>query len=548
MTNKQRLSVGLAAMMLAAATTVCAAPSLSQPGQDIAGQLPRGSAEVSSEMPKAPEVAATFVVKSLDIDAAELRLNKEAIAGILAKCLEREVTFAEFSGYVEQVTRYCRQHGYPSAAAYLPVQEAVGGAVKIKVIPGRYGEIKIENNSRMSDDVIRGFLNGLKPGDIVRTPTLETALYGISDVSGTRAVALLSPGAEFGTSNLTVRVESSKSSSTIAYAENYGSKASGRYRYGLQESLYNIDGRGSKVNLGGLISNSRMHNWYANYEALVGRGGATLGLGVSRMDYQLGGMSQLGPTGTADTVSLFGTAPVYHESRRKLAVTYGFDMRRMRDEFKFLADLNRKKKSYVAHVGLKGYELGAGNSLSYDATLYTGHLSPDSDTLLGKRMDKDSETEGTFTKGEVNLTGQQSLGHQTELLLSLSAQMAGTNLDSSEQFYLGGANAVRAYPQGVASGDSGVQGTAELRYYTDVPGLTLSTFFDVGHVNARGTSQGPASSTTLKGWGLGIAYSRPNDWFARLDYARRIGFPDALSRDEDAKSKGRLWFIAGKIW
>ena len=55
-----------------------------------------------------------------------------------------------------------------------------------------------------------------------------------------------------------------------------------------------------------------------------------------------------------------------------------------------------------------------------------------------------------------------------------------------------------------------------------------------------------SGSETLKGWGLAANYTRPGDWFARLDYARRIGDSKYLS--EDAKSKGRVWFLLGKIW
>ena len=83
-----------------------------------------------------------------------------------------------------------------------------------------------------------------------------------------------------------------------------------------------------------------------------------------------------------------------------------------------------------------------------------------------------------------------------------------------------------------------------MRYYTDVPGLVLSTYLDAGHV--RLSHDGTGGSETLKGWGLGLAYNRPDDWFARLDYARRIGSDPNLSAA--ARAKGRTWFMLGKIW
>ena len=112
---------------------------------------------------------------------------------------------------------------------------------------------------------------------------------------------------------------------------------------------------------------------------------------------------------------------------------------------------------------------------------------------------------------------------------------------------------MRAYPQGEGSGDEGIMGTVETRFYTNVPGLVVSTYFDMGHVWYRNdgglesSNNGqPSTGETLKGWGIGLAYAKGDDWFARLDYARRIGGDPNLS--QSAKAKGRTWFMLGKIW
>ena len=79
-------------------------------------------------------------------------------------------------------------------------------------------------------------------------------------------------------------------------------------------------------------------------------------------------------------------------------------------------------------------------------------------------------------------TAIQTLDKHFDILLKASSQISSRNLDSSERFYLGGARGVRAYPQGEASGDEGILGSLELRYHTSVPGLTVSTYYDAGHV------------------------------------------------------------------
>ena len=524
--------------------TALAAPSLSRPGQDIQDLTPQAKAALENNQPaleSAPEVH--FKIANVRLDAQDLKLDKTALTEILSESVGVDTTLSAFNETINKVTAYCRAHGYPASAAFLPAQDSTDGTVLIKVIPGRYGKVHIDNRSRLREDVIQGFLKKLRQGDIIRTSSLETALYSISELSGTKAIGVLSPGTDFGTSDLTVRIEDGKLSNTVLYAENYGSKSSGRYRYGLQESLYNVGGTGGKLNVGALISNSDLHNYYVNYETPVGHGGTKLGIGYSRMDYELGGWARArGMNGTADTISLFGSRPIYHLDDRRLEWRFGYDYRKLEDDQLNwgIWNLNSKKHSHSVHVGMEGYNRWSGSVLNYNATLTTGTIGGDSD--FAKQQLQAGRKEGRYTKLEASLTGVQAIGHRTDVMMKLSAQVASRNLDSSEQLYLGGANAVRAYPQGEGSGDRGALGTLELRYHTNVPGLTLSTYFDAGHTFDGMENDG----MTLKGWGIGVSYTKPEDWFARLDYARRIGSDSRMSND--ANAKGRLWFILGKIW
>ena len=327
--------------------------------------------------PQASEVK--FKLTDVEIDARELKVDAAALEAILAPCVGRETTLTELNAALAQVTAYCRRHGYPASAAYLPAQDSKDGKITVKVIPGRYGEIKLDNHSRLKDKVALRLLHGLQPGSIIRSSKLETVLYSISDVSGTRAVGVLAPGKAFGTSDVTVRIEDGKPTNTMLYAENYGAKSSGRYRYGLQHTVYDVSGKGGRLSLGTLISNSHMHNYYANYELPVGRGGSTLGLGVSQMDYKLGGaMRDWGANGKADTVSLFGSYPFYHLHDGALKLTYGIDYRRLKDDLdKFQGVADSKKHAASAHVGIEGSAQMPKTALSYDATLTAGHLTLD---------------------------------------------------------------------------------------------------------------------------------------------------------------------------
>ena len=546
------MRAGLAACVCAglacASGTSFAAPSLARPGADIASEQPRSEIGIEDVTPRYRQDGddAQFTIENFIMEAPDLFLDKAELTRILEEGMGENRTMAQLRRTVDTLTSYCRTHGYPAAAVYLPPQDSPDGIVVLRVLPGRYDEIVIENNSRLKTPVAKRIIAGLKTNDIITTEKLETALYSVSDATGARAVGVLSPGTAFGTSKLTVRIEDSKESNTVFYVENYGSPSTGRYRYGLQETLYDPSGAGDKVSLGTLISNGSLRNFYANYETVVGRGGTTLGLGISRMNYKVSGaLAPIGAEGNSLTLSLFGQTPLYHLTDRSLLVRYGYNYRDLNDDITAF-DLEGKKHSHSIYAGLVGTQrFTGGTTLSYNANLTMGWLGYDS--LYSEILGRLNQTnEGMYVKLEADATAVQRLGNMTDFLVKVSGQKASRNLDSSEEFYLGGPNGVRAYAQGEGAGDEGILATAELRYHTPVRGLTFSTFYDVGSVRKSRAPLSEDNAITLRGWGLAAAYNNPGDWFARVDYARRIGLDESVSAKNNARN--RVWFMAGKIW
>ena len=550
--NKPLTKVAAAAAfsILVNGSVVQAAPAMSNAHQNLPAKLTEPAKatledKTSASSPVNTEVK--FDIANFRLEAPDLYLNKTALTKILQDGMGKEKTLSQLNHTLDALTSFCRQNGYPAAAAYVPAQESTDGMILIKVIPGRYGKIKLANNGQMKETAVHKFTAGLKEDSIIKTDALETVLYNLSDINGNRAVGVLSPGEKFGTSDLTIRLEKGKPSSTILYAENYGSQSSGRYRYGLQENIYNASGNGDKVSVGGLISNADMHNYYVNYETVVGHGGTTLGAGYSQMDYNIAPRNLgIKPDGNAKTFSLFGKYPLYHYADRSLTFKYGYDYRVLEDNLSWQgSSISSQKHSHSVHAGLDGFNHAIGISADYSVNILTGKLGIDSE--YANSLMQDGHVASNYTKAEVNATVTKQLGHSADALLKVSGQKASNNLDSSEEFYLGGANGVRAYPQGEASGDEGILATLETRFYTK-SGLIPSIYFDAGsvHYNKDGMQEGSKSYGTLKGWGVGLAYSQTGDWFMRLDYARRIGSDPNMS--EAAKAKGRTWFMLGKIW
>ncbi len=533
-----------AALLLTALTAfqsaAFAAPAVPKP-QESLGERPAREAAVENDLPGAPARAGdvSFTLTAVTVEPDGLRLDDGRLSAITAPFLGHPITGRELGEMLTALSGYARESGYPAAAAYVPEQTATEGRLLVRFLPGRVGRVKLENESRLSTPLAKGIAARVEPGAILTSRDAETALLLLDNLSGVRAAAALAPGEKPGETDLVLRLHDDKAFTGVVYAENYGSRSSGRYRYGLALNLEDVGGTGGRLSAGTLISNHKQHAYSLNWEMPVGHSATRLGVGFSRSDYELGSVfTELGAQGMSNTYSFYGETPLWQTSQTALAVTYGFDHREMRDE---MNGFSWKKHSDAFHAGIEGMGRGDGNFLRYGAELRAGTLTAGSD--IAETLGQAGNTLGGFTKLSLDLTAIQSLGHSTDLMFKAQGQLANRNLDSSEQIYLGGAQGVRAYPHGEASGDEGVLGTLELRYHTPLDGLTLSAYLDAGHV--RLAKDGAAGSETLKGWGIGVGYNR-GGWFARLDYARRIGQGNYPSND--ARSRQRMWFLAGFRW
>jgi hemolysin activation/secretion protein len=142
------------------------------------------------------------------------------------------------------------------------------------------------------------------------------------------------------------------------------------------------------------------------------------------------------------------------------------------------------------------------------------------------------------------------------MVVSAQAQMASKNLDSSEKFFLGGAQGVRAYPANEAGGSIGQLFTLEWQKQAVVQEqpVTFATFYDAGHVvvnkfNEFATAN-PINDYSLSGVGFWAGTTMRNRWGGlslRLTYSHRLGVNPGASSVTGLDQDGtlvinRLWF------
>ena len=120
--KKLAQGIGVCLMLGALQGTGLAAPSLSQPGQDIKAQAPLPEAEVRDDTPTGEglQEEVHFKVENFRLEAPDLHIKKEPLVKILQEGMKEDQTLAGLNETIRKITGSCRQHGYPAAAAYLP--------------------------------------------------------------------------------------------------------------------------------------------------------------------------------------------------------------------------------------------------------------------------------------------------------------------------------------------------------------------------------------------------------------------------------------------
>lgn len=527
------------ACALGCTTAAWAAPALPSADPAVrADQHNRIETAPQTELVPLPEAdrlqgEATFTLHKF-VFSGDYAIAATELERLTAEYLDKEVTLSDLQQAVDKLTAYCRQRGYAAASAFLPPQQITDGQVEVRIFLGKLGGVNIDNRSRLTDAKAKAFTASLPVGRYLRGAAAETVLNNLNDLPGIAAAGVLRSGSGVGETDLTVTLADTEQTETMLYADNYGGTYSGRYRYGFQTTINNPGRVGDKLSVGGMLTNGDMHNYNVDYETALGSRGSRLGFSYSLMDYSLGDyFNILDAVGKAKTFSLYGSTPLINRNGGYLAAVYGYAHRQLQDELR-LFGISNKKRSNALNVGISGRSRSTKSYTGYSALYYWGQLTNDDFT---------SDTEGNFQKFTTDLSHLRRLGNSVDLQLNLHSQLANKELDSSEQFYLGGANGVRAYPQGEAGGDGGYQATAELRYHTPVPNLTLATYTDWGEVYNH---SGSDKHRSLAGWGVGVQYAQSGNYYLRLDYARKINSQPYQGEEHD--KNGRLWFQAVKMF
>ena len=128
-----------------------------------------------------------------------------------------------------------------TALVYIPAQELdIHGVLRMKVILGRYGDVNITNHSQLTDERLLGYTYYLRPGQVIKAQPLDKTLLVLNDLPGVQAKGSLAPGNKPGTAKLILDASTLEKQGGYLYVDDYGSKSTGRWRFGGSYHYNNV--------------------------------------------------------------------------------------------------------------------------------------------------------------------------------------------------------------------------------------------------------------------------------------------------------------------
>ena len=496
---------------------------------------------------------------AVTVQRFEFRGNQRVADTVLqtavAPWLQRPLSFADLQSAVAAAATAYREAGW-IVRAYLPQQEVDGGTVVIQIVEAVLGQVQVQaaTGLRLNPDRARHTVLAAQPvGQPMNADAIDRALLIVQDLPGVNARGNLAAGRNEGETDLIVQLSARPLWAGEVGLDNTGSRSTGDWR--VTGTVH----ANSPLSLGDQATASLIHTQGQDYlrgawSLPLGHSGLRGGLNFTALDYRVvhQDFAALDLKGRSSSTGVSLTYPLVRSTSRNLLLGAAADIRNYENSSAGVSTSDYGVQAATLSLSGSQFDEWQGGGLTQVALgLVLGRAD------LGGSPNEAADaaaarTQGSYSKINFSAGRQQTLRPDLSLYAGVGGQLASKNLDSSERFYLGGAQGVRAYPASEAGGSDGLLVNLELRYrWNDA--FSFTGFYDWGRVkvnhdnNFNGASL--RNSLRLQGVGLSVGWATPIGANLKLTWAHRLGDnpnPTGSGRDQDGTLvQHRFWFMAG---
>ena len=475
----------------------------------------------------------------------------EQLHALVADAEGKTLTLAQLQQLCQRVSQYYQQHGYPYSRAYLPAQTLSNGQVTIAILEATYDQIQYNNQSRISPKLVEKTLAPLHSGDVIDGKTLEQQIKLLNRLDGVKTRNIIQAGQKTGSSDLMVDIQPTPLFTGYVGADNYGNEYTREARFNAGIAAHNLLGLGDQLSLDAMTS-GKLNYGRLGYEATVNGQGTRLGASYSDLSYKLGKEYKvLDAKGNAQQASLWLTQPVLLTNQSEVLLTAQYDYKRLEDDIEQV-DVYRHRDLHIGQLRLNATQyddFASGGLNQLGVATEIGHVNY-KNALAKKNDQATAQTQGEFYSVSANLSRLQNLGStNTQLYTAIQAQYSPDNLDSSEQFSVGGAYTVAGYENSVLSGSSGYYAVAELRqnlWSTAQNQLIGKVYIDTAEVQHQAKPWAGLTGDNreqIHSAGIGFNWANASQWTAQAKVGFAIGGqPDSVDEKHDAET----WLVLSK--
>ena len=501
-----------------------------RPSADVA---PAPSTQPSLVLPPAP-------AQNLDPHAPRTRINAfrivgnqviatEALQGLLAPYAGASYNLAGLAKVTAAITDYYRQQGYAVARAVVPAQKVENGVLTIEVIEGRVDKVQFRGNQRYSQSFLQRYGQALA-GQVVRVDSLEERILTLDDLPGLSAQAVLTPGADYGSTTVDLTVKEKNADGEISI-NNHGRREVGQIRIDASANLNNPFGTGDQIGVRGSYSERGLIQMGGlSYSLPLNTRGTRLAASYTSVDYRIGGdLASLDINGQSKLGSVTLIHPLLRSQKQNVIGTLG--LRYFSGEQRLSAVPVTASSITVAEAGMAWNRVDDAFNITSGAARLSSNFRSTTD---GVRDDTQR------FKLDVDASHLRHLSQRVDVRLAGGAQLSSRTLADAEKFSLGGPNSVRGYPAADVRGDRGVFASVEGRYRNNFANLPSywSVFADAGYVARRNAGAGTPYSNTIASVGMGFTFFPNKAMVGELVAA----LPTTGLDTSDKRNNGRVWF------
>lgn len=495
---------------------------------EIEKKVPEIQIDVPKEQLKIPVGVKVYINK------VKFQGNRSVSSAKLQRFLRNsfgcEMSMTDIYTLCKRIEEYYASKGFFLARAYPPLQKIAKGKLRICILEGELGNVRVEGNKYYSTKFILRYFSKMQNHPL-RYDKFLRALMLLNENSDLSAGAIFEKGKESGQADVIIRVEDHRPTHLYINGNDYGRYLTTNFRIGGRLDKGSLVTYGDNISIAEVIGFPVDALYFTDvvYTIPIAANGSFLEVAYLTSRFHIQELSDLHLKGRSD----IATIKFSHALRRGRSLNCDFfsyfDYKQIKD---FQSnELTAFDKLRVLTFGLNFDHNSPGVGRDY-LVIRSGF------GLCGflNGLNKSSKgcsrpgAHGNFIKFNLDYDRLQKLVYDSYLYFHGSMQWSPSKLTIPEQIYIGGIDTVRGFPLAVFLGDSGYYVNFEFR----LPPFGLNNFNFFGtrkkwkdilqfaaFVDQGGTFLKSERDAFLWGAGVGCIINGPFSLSLTFD----VGFP-----------------------